>query len=353
MTEMLLVVPAIVFGLGVGLFVRRRPSARPAVDAVDVDAFLSPTGLAADDQPNAPGWLLGCLDSVEHIALRICETTHGLIGRSTAIILRDPGMHTAAIAAVSPGVDKRLVQVTISPESPAGRACLGAGGLIVMATDVKVLGGAPTVRRREQHGVAVPLQSGDRGVGSLVVFGPPESLAEDDRRRLAGLAREAGPILDRALKKRTEAFQESMDPVVGIRNKRGLAEAIKTRTYPPCALLRVEVEPLDAIASRFGGPAADGARRHAARRFERCLREDDVAAYLQGSSFAILLIECAQYGGEIVARRLNESLADAPFRWDQLDLQLTCTVGIASVPDTVRAVEQLESAAEEALRAQV
>lgn len=352
MTEMLLVAPSIVLGLGVMLFVRRQRRSANLYDPVGNDPAFSASQLTAGGgPPNTPDWLLGRLDSVEHLTLGICETTYALIGRSAAIALRDPVTHTAAIAAVSRGVDKRLVHATITLESPAGRACLGAGGHIAGATDSRVLGDAPTVRRREQHGLAIPLRSGEKGVGSLVVFGPPDSLGDDDRRKLAGLAQEAGPILDRALMRTTDALRESMDPAVGIRNRRGLAEAISARTYAPCALLRLELNPFDAITAQLGEPAADSARRYAARQFERRLREDDVSAYLGGPAFAILLIECSKEDGERVGRRLNQSLAEAPFRWNHLDFQLTCTVGVASVPDTVHAVDQLESAAEEALRA--
>ena len=79
-------------------------------------------------------------------------------------------------------------------------------------------------------------------------------------------------------------------------------------------------------------------------------RETDIVARFGGDEFALVLPETGSEGAEMVGARIRDKIAAHPFlRKDGLDIKLSVSVGVATLPDVATTAEQLVKAADEAM----
>jgi diguanylate cyclase (GGDEF)-like protein len=116
--------------------------------------------------------------------------------------------------------------------------------------------------------------------------------------------------------------------------------------YNGAALVLIDLDGLVDAADRDG---ADAARRDAARRLARAVRECDVVARLGKDRFGILLIDVnSQENAEIVAGKLLRALAPA-YRDGKAEIQLNASMGIAFHPTELMDDAELMALAEKGI----
>jgi diguanylate cyclase (GGDEF)-like protein len=296
-----------------------------------------------------PDWLAVAPQSVEGLAHALAEAARATTGYPAAVALRDYLTRSTSIVAVSQQADRMLVGVTATPESAVGRAC--AGDIPVVAPSFAELLGREQVDRRTRRGggTAFPLRDGREGVGVLIVFGDRETVDAAVLERVLWLTVDAGPRLASGLAVRAAKTQALTDHLTGLPNRRALEQRMAKSQDGPCSMLCVDIDHFKRFNDGHGHLAGDAALRHVAQIFRRSLREHDLAARIGGEEFALWLPETPLSRAVEVGERVRKQVAGSALYWDGLSLKVTCSVGVASVPETVGQPDNLFSAADAAL----
>ncbi len=301
------------------------------------------------DPRSLPDWLVTGAESLEGMSFALCEAVRTVAGRAAAVVMRDPATMTTTVVGVSNGLDRRLLGRSVTVGSAVGRAC--AGDLAVVGTTGAELFGhtTPDRRRRHEGGVAFPLRDGREGVGALVVFGPHDALALEARERIEAFARDAGPHLAAAAHVRAAENRALTDALTGLANRRGLERAMAGWSTGVCALVAVDIDHFKRLNDGFGHAAGDTALKHLARILRDSLREDDVAARTGGEEFALWLPGAPLAKAREVAERVRTAVERSVLQWGGADVRLTCSLGVAGLPETVSQPPSLFGAADAAL----
>ncbi len=296
-----------------------------------------------------PDWLAIAPHSPDGLAHALAEAVRKTTGRPTAVALRDRVTHNTSIVAVSQGGDRMLFGVIASSDSAVGRACIGDIP-VVGPTFEDLLGQSRSDRRlRRSGGTAFPLRDGREGIGALIVFGNHDSLDAGTLERILWLTVDAGPRLASALEVRAAETRAMTDPLTGLPNRRALDRALARWSQGACSMLCVDLDHFKQFNDGHGHVAGDAALKHVAQVFRRTLRENDLAARIGGEEFALWLPDTPLPRAVDVGERVRGRLADSALHWDGSDLKMTCSVGVASVPESVGQVANLFTAADAAL----
>lgn len=310
-------------------------------------------GLAFHDPDVIPNWYSAGANSLESIGFALAEAVRRESGRGVAMATRDPEVGYTTVVAVSGGCDRRLLGMRVKPGSAVGRACT-ADVPVAGLSAVDLFGYArPERRRREETGTAYPLLDGRHNVGALIVFGPNDMLSVETRARIKWYAIDAGPRVAAAWGVREAEAQAMTDELTKLANRAALEGALASWDDEPCSLLVVELDVIDEILFGFGPVAKNAALQHVARVVRDALREDDVSAKLEGPRIAAGLPQTPMADANLVAERIKSSISTRVMRWGSTDLKLSCSIGIAGMPETVKRPVDLIGAAEQMLNAGV
>ena len=303
---------------------------------------MNEDAVAAPKEPRyRPTWLIP--QTVEGIGFRLADTVRRVTRRLAAVIVRDPATETASIVAVSVGVDRRLLGSVVAPGSAVGRACVG--DVTAYGMGVGLLGCKRRDRRqREDQGAAFSLIYRNRSIGAIVVFAPPELVDRRMNDYLASLAKQAGRVIGRALSAQVTEHRGLIDDITGQPNREGLEQALRDMIGIECSLVCADIDQLAEVDPGM----VNAVLRQVATIFRNTLRGYDVPARIEGEGFALFLPDTVLENAVKVADRVRVAVSESQFDLGRKHT-LTCSLGVASVPDTVSDVKDLLAAAEAAL----
>jgi diguanylate cyclase (GGDEF)-like protein len=209
--------------------------------------------------------------------------------------------------------------------------------------------------------VAFPLECRGRTVGALVAIDRLPS-AREPRFAPATLAAvraalEPGAIaLDNALRvERAEALSVT-DDLTQLYNSRYLSQVLRretkraSRSGRPLSLLFVDLDGFKSINDSHGHLYGSRGIVEAAVVIRASARETDVVARFGGDEFALILPDTGSEGAVAVGERVRDRIAAHPFlKSEGLDIHLTVSVGVATLPDVAASAEGLIQAADEAM----
>jgi len=195
----------------------------------------------------------------------------------------------------------------------------------------------------------VPLGQGTNIYGAIVAFGDhPEPKAAVDM--MSEDARKFMPAIVPAYSAAVSARRAETDELTGLANRRLLNKVFsRTSVGERASLIVVDIDHFKVVNDTLGHLAGDAALKHVARLVREAVRPRDTAARIGGEEFAVWLPGADQKTGEEVAERLRASVAGSPFRHGGQEHPITVSVGVASYPIPIRAVENLMGAADTAL----
>jgi diguanylate cyclase (GGDEF)-like protein len=209
--------------------------------------------------------------------------------------------------------------------------------------------------------VGFPLACRGRTIGALVGVDPapsktaPRFAPATISALLAGM--EPGAIaLENALRvQRAEALSVT-DDLTQLYNSRYLSQVLRretkraSRSGRPLSLLFVDLDGFKSINDSHGHLFGSRALVEAASVIRASARETDMVARFGGDEFALILPDTGSEGAVSVGERVRERIAAFRFlQGDGLSIQLTVSVGVATLPDVAASADALIQAADEAM----
>jgi len=145
----------------------------------------------------------------------------------------------------------------------------------------------------------------------------------------------------------------SMDPLTGILNRRGFAEASarvierEANAGRPVTVLIFDIDHFKSINDRFGHPAGDEILKLFAALVVNSLRISDLSGRIGGEEFAALL-PCSLEEGVVAAERVREAFEGSGIMDETGPVDTTVSIGVAGGPAGTE-LEVLLAAADTAL----
>ena len=211
--------------------------------------------------------------------------------------------------------------------------------------------------------LAFPLSCRGRRVGALIALDREPStreprLSASMLRAVRILLEPASVALDNALLlKRAEALSVT-DDLTHLYNSRYLNLVLRretkraSRSGRPLSLLFIDLDGFKAVNDTHGHLFGSRALVEAAAVIRQSARETDVVSRFGGDEFALVLPDTGGEGAFAVGERIRERIAAHKFlSGDGLDIHLTGSVGVATLPDVAASAEELVQAADKAMYA--
>ncbi|HKB12682.1 MAG TPA: sensor domain-containing diguanylate cyclase [Vicinamibacterales bacterium] len=209
--------------------------------------------------------------------------------------------------------------------------------------------------------IAFPLSCRGRRIGALVALdreasGREPRLSAPMLRAVRVLLEPAAVALDNALLlKRAEALSVT-DDLTHLYNSRYLNQVLRretkraSRSGRPLSLLFIDLDGFKAVNDTHGHLYGSRALVEAAAVIRSSARETDMVARFGGDEFALVLPDTGAEGAFAVGERIRDRIAEFRFlTGDGLDIHLTASVGVATLPDVAASADELVEAADKAM----
>jgi diguanylate cyclase (GGDEF)-like protein len=204
--------------------------------------------------------------------------------------------------------------------------------------------------------LVLPLVIHDRALGTLILgarrrhaFGDPV------RPTLEVLASHLAVSLSNARMVQKLETMATTDGPTGLFNKRAMLDsaaqkiAAAVRFDRTLALLVVDIDHFKKVNDTYGHDVGDVVIRGLAEVLKRQKRTTDIVARFGGEEFVVLCEQTDEKGAMLLAERIREELGKTSFRTPLGTLNVTCSIGVAILPDAGRDWDALFKAADEAL----
>jgi diguanylate cyclase (GGDEF)-like protein len=209
--------------------------------------------------------------------------------------------------------------------------------------------------------LAFPLASRGRRIGALIGLDRAASsrrpaLGSSMLRAVRVLLEPAATALDNALLLKRAAALSVTDDLTHLYNSRYLNRVLRretkraSRNGRPLSLVFIDLDGFKSINDAYGHLFGSRALVEAAAIVRSSARETDVVARFGGDEFALVLPDTGGEGAFQVGERIRDRIAAHRFLADEgLDIHLTASVGVATLPEVATAPDGLIQAADMAM----
>ena len=231
------------------------------------------------------------------------------------------------------------------------------------SADIAADSRVPKAESRHPPAAAIgfPLECRGRTVGAVIGIDRTPSAREPKlaAATLSALRNALEPgafALDNGMRmQRAEALSVT-DDLTQLYNSRYLSQVLRretkraSRSGRPLSLLFIDLDGFKGVNDTHGHLAGSAALVEAAAVIRISARETDIVARFGGDEFALVLPDTGTEGAASVGERVRDKIAAHPFlKKNGLNIRLTVSVGVATLPDVATSAEQLIHAADEAM----
>lgn len=296
--------------------------------------------------------------SAESLAEAICETAREVTSAPVAGLVRWNA--TAGHGVVQGTLPDTGVEAGfhVTSESLVGRVC--QDGLPILLEDARSAtadadpyGG---LRRPIGSLAAVPVRSGERVIGAIVVEGAePGDVAMVEARNTGLLAAVVRGPFEIVWEIEEVTRRARTDALTGLANRRHFDEQLRRvvaetdRFGGTCSLILVDLDHFKAVNDQFGHEAGDAVLRHVSQVLCDAVRTVDLCARYGGEEIAVLLPQTSEQGAFELAERLRATLEQRPSSHAGRAIPITASFGVATYPSPVPYGDWLVLAADKAL----
>ncbi|WP_105171202.1 sensor domain-containing diguanylate cyclase [Pseudoalteromonas sp. T1lg24] len=121
------------------------------------------------------------------------------------------------------------------------------------------------------------------------------------------------------------------------------------RSQAKSCLLMFDIDHFKKINDLFGHQGGDAALCFVSQTLKKVLRESDVAGRYGGEEFAVTLVDTELDGAKVFAERLRKTIEDAVIHYEESEITLTISIGIAQFDGKYTKYEQWIEDADKAL----
>lgn len=182
---------------------------------------------------------------------------------------------------------------------------------------------------------AFPLLSEEEITGCIVAKSMIERLSKRDIDYLEQLTRQAAATINRANSYSTILQYATLDALTNLNNRRqfetrlGQEIAIAKRQNNPLCAMMIDIDFFKKVNDTYGHASGDEVLRTVASIIKDKLRESDIPARYGGEEFAVLLPFTHIDEAQIVAERLRKAVEANVVHVDNIDINVTISMGLA------------------------
>ncbi|WP_372770656.1 diguanylate cyclase [Pseudoalteromonas sp.] len=121
------------------------------------------------------------------------------------------------------------------------------------------------------------------------------------------------------------------------------------RSHNKSCLLMFDIDHFKKINDLYGHPGGDAALCFVSQTLKNVLRESDVAGRYGGEEFAVTLVDTDIEGAKVFAERLRKTIEQAVIHYEESEITLTISIGIAQFDGKYTKYEQWIEDADKAL----
>jgi diguanylate cyclase (GGDEF)-like protein/putative nucleotidyltransferase with HDIG domain len=149
--------------------------------------------------------------------------------------------------------------------------------------------------------------------------------------------------------------QATTDGLTGLYNHRTgqekLTEQLRMaeRYQRNVAVVMIDVDHFKQINDTYGHPAGDTVLKSVARQIRNDCRDVDIPVRYGGEEFLLILPEVNQEGAVVVAERIRKNLARMPIIHEDIEINVSASIGVAAYPEDAGSQQQLLELADRAL----
>lgn len=160
-----------------------------------------------------------------------------------------------------------------------------------------------------------------------------------------------GSIQDITTRKEAEAKLKHLvdhDSLTGLMNRRGLETAMQiahnaVSKGTTAAVAHIDLDRFKLTNDLYGHATGDALLQQAATRLSKVIRASDHVARI-ADSFVVILMDCPDHAVVRLTERIRESISDQPFEIEGKSLNVTVSIGVVALEQSMSPVDALAAA---------